>query len=113
VPSRFYKTVDGELKTVPDDEAWRINPGHVRQGYTPDELGNLLRIAGFGKVEVVPASGRPIAKAYRLFERTEHSRLARVAVMPVLDHWIRQDLKSVPEHGNTLWAIASSFEKPS
>ena len=51
--------------SVPDEEAWRINPGHVRQGYSPDELRSKLQQAGFEVKAVQMAQGHPITYAHR------------------------------------------------
>lgn len=110
VPNRSFLDVDNILRTVPDEQAWQINPGHVRAGYTPVELRSVLENAGFEVKEVRETQGRPIAKAHRLYNRFEHPAWARIIILPMIDHLIRQDRKRKWTHGNTVWAHA---RKPS
>lgn len=104
VPSRHYQDVDGSMHTVEDELAWKINPGHVRNGYTEEELTNLLSSAGFKSIEVIPTQRRPIAKAHNYYRMVEKIPPLRIAVLPLMDFLIRQDLTLNSGHGNTLWA---------
>jgi ubiquinone/menaquinone biosynthesis C-methylase UbiE len=52
VPRDMWTHVNGRQERVPDDEAWRINPGHVRMGYSPEGLSELARSVGFDVVNV-------------------------------------------------------------
>ena len=106
VPNRHYQEADGTMHSVPDSEAWRINPGHVRSGYTPDELRAVIKRAGFEVLEIQPTQGRPIARAHRLYRRAERFLPARVAILPLIDRLTRHDLRHPPAHGNTVWAWA-------
>ena len=106
VPSRTYQRVSGEKVTVPDEEAWRINPGHVRNGYDPDEMRRKLESAGFIVVELKQTQGRPIARIRDLYQRIEHFLPFRFLLLPLIDRAIQQDMRHPPAHGNTLWALA-------
>ncbi len=106
VPSRFFQDIDGSMHTVADEDAWRINPGHVRNGYTKDELHALLCGANLSVQEIAPTQGPPIAHAHRIYRRVEGVLPLRVIVLPWIDRLIREDLRTQPDHGNTLWALA-------
>jgi len=106
VPHRTYKETDGRLISVPDEEAWQINPGHVRQGYAPEYLRAKLVSVGFDVKETQMTQSRPIAHAHRLYNRVEKILPLRIAILPMIDYLIRQDIRQVPEHGNTVWAWA-------
>lgn len=105
VPSRYYMETDGRLHTVPDEEAWKINPGHVRNGYTPDEMFRLLQAAGLSHLDVVPTQGRPIAYANRLARRVERFAPLKLAILPIVDLLTLLDMRGQPSHGNTIWGI--------
>ena len=62
--------------------------------------------AGFDVIEVRQTQGRPIAKAFRLYERMERPKVARLLILPLIDRLIRQDRKRQWTHGNTVWAHA-------
>ena len=106
VPNRWYMETDGRLLTVPDEEAWRINPGHVRAGYTRDELSSVLSAAGFQIRCLEESQGRPIAFAHRWYARIEKVMPLRVAILPVIDLLTWLDMRKTPAHGNTVWALA-------
>jgi len=106
VPNRYYRDTDGTIHTVSDEDAWRINPGHVRNGYTAEELRDVMVKSGLEVNELIPSQGNPIARAHALYRKFEKVMPMRVAILPWIDRLIRMDLKSTPEHGNTLWAIS-------
>ena len=106
VPSRYIQQLNGDLVTVPDDEAWKINPGHVRNGYTPDEMKSKLQGAGFEVKKIEPTQSRPMQRAHRLYARCEKILPLRILILPLIDAWINADLNKTPAHGNTLWAWA-------
>jgi hypothetical protein len=106
VPNRYFLDLKNQMQTVPDDEAWRINPGHVRNGYTSDELRDVLERAGLDVLEVRQTQGRPIAKAHRLYNRFERPSVARIMILPLIDRLTREDQKREWTHGNTVWALA-------
>lgn len=106
VPHRTFQETDGRMISVPDAEAWKINPGHVRQGYTPKDLSAKLTSVGFDVKATQMTQGRPIAHAHRLYARVEKVLPLRIAILPIIDYLIRQDMSQTPEHGNTVWAWA-------
>lgn len=106
VPSRWIMQMNGELETVPDDEAWKINPGHVRNGYTPDELRSKIENAGFEVKKIELTQSKPMQRAHLLYARCEKILPLRILILPLLDAWINVDMKTTPTHGNTLWAWA-------
>lgn len=106
VPHRYFEDVDGVTRTVPDNEAYRINPGHVRTGYTPDELRVTLESAGFAGVETRETQGRWVARGHRLHAQAARFGPLRLLALPLMDHYIRMDRRGTPKHGNTVWALA-------
>jgi len=106
VPNRTYQGTDGQMVSVPDEEAWRSNPGHVRQGYAPGAMAAKLAGVGFGDVEVLQTQARPIAHAHRIFARFQGFLPMRIVILPLIDFLIWLDMKKQPEHGNTIWTWA-------
>jgi len=109
VPNRHIMQLSGQLVTVPDEEAWRINPGHVRNGYAPEELSHKLEGAGFRIKQIEQTQSRPMAHAHNLYRKGEKVLPLRVLILPIIDTLIRMDMSKKPVHGNTVWALA---EKP-
>ena len=105
VPSRTFVDTDGSIKVVSDEEAWRVNPGHVRNGYTAGELHDKLLSAGFRNVRCKRVSGWHIARAHQIHVRNQ-SPLRRLLILPLLDfhHW--RDARSEQPNGNTIWCWA-------
>ena len=106
VPNRYFLETDGRLVTAPDCDAWKINPGHVRQGYTSSELECLLTEAGLKVERTVETQGRPIAYAHHLYARIESSLLLRLLILPIVDLLTLWDYRRGESHGNTVWCIA-------
>ena len=52
VPRDQWTTRQGVIHHVADEDAWRINSGHVRMGYSPDRIRQLLEGAGLHVVDV-------------------------------------------------------------
>lgn len=107
VPNVSFLETNGELIQVPDAEAWKINPGHVRQGYAPEELRKKLGQAGFKVEEIRLTQGHPVTYAHRLYARVEKIFPLRIGILPILDVLIWLDHRFKPKHGNTVWALAS------
>ncbi|HEY3999935.1 MAG TPA: methyltransferase domain-containing protein, partial [Candidatus Xenobia bacterium] len=106
VPNRHYLDTDRVLRTVPDEAAWKVNPGHVRAGYTPDELSDVLTRAGYRVDTVQATQGLPIAWAHRLHLWAEKRLPLRLLILPLIDVLTFIDRCRPPAHGNTLWALA-------
>jgi 2-polyprenyl-3-methyl-5-hydroxy-6-metoxy-1,4-benzoquinol methylase len=106
VPNRSYMETDGRIITVPDAEAWKVNPGHVRQGYAPGELAAKLTEAGFEVLEINQTQGPPISYAYKLHNRLQRVLLLRILILPIIDLLTWIDRRQTPRHGNTVWAWA-------
>ncbi len=106
VPNRYYMETDGRLVTVPDSDAWKVNPGHVRPGYTSEELQQLLTEAGLTVEKTVETQGRPISYAHRLYATVERSLLMRLLILPIIDLLTLWDERRSESHGNTVWCLA-------
>lgn len=106
VPRDQWRTWFGVVHRVPDSEAWRINSGHVRQGYDPDGLRQLLTAAGLVVVETQTWVGRWGVLAHTVYERLEHPLFLRLLSVPVTDICARLDRGSAPGEGNTVFARA-------
>jgi 2-polyprenyl-3-methyl-5-hydroxy-6-metoxy-1,4-benzoquinol methylase len=106
VPNRTYLETDGRLITVPDAEAWQINPGHVRQGYAPTELAAKLAQTCFRVCAIQQVHGRAIAYAFKLHAWVARLPPLRLLILPVVDWLTWLDLQQIPAHGNTVWAWA-------
>ena len=106
VPNRFFMETDGKLITIPDEEAWKINLGHVRQGYTPDELCSKLQLGGFHIRSILETQGNPATYAFRLAAKVKKLLPLRVLVLPFIDFFAWLDRVNPPTHGNTIWAWA-------
>jgi len=109
VPNRHIMQLSGQLVTVPDEEAWRINPGHVRNGYALEELSSKLESVGFHVKQIEQTQSRPMAYAHSIYRKAEGMLPMRVLILPVINILIRLDMHKKPVHGNTVWALA---EKP-
>ena len=106
VPNRYFMRLSGELATVPDEDAWKINPGHVRNGYAPEELRGKLEQGGFDVKEIEPTQSHPLTIAHRITEKFETWWPLRLLMIPLLDCLIWLDMRKAPTHGNTVWAWA-------
>jgi SAM-dependent methyltransferase len=107
VPNRFFKHSDGRVETVADEDAWKINPGHVRHGYTPMELGTLLHAANLRVDLIEQTQGTPVALAHRLYAFVERWLPLRVLILPLVDLLTWRDRRRSDSHGNTVWALAT------
>ncbi len=106
VPNRSFMETNGKLVTIPDDEAWKVNPGHVRNGYSPDELKEKLERAGFSVQKIQQTQGHAATWAFRIYATIEKYLPLRMAILPIVDILAWIDAKKSPVHGNTVWAWA-------
>jgi 2-polyprenyl-3-methyl-5-hydroxy-6-metoxy-1,4-benzoquinol methylase len=85
VPSGYWRSHDGTVVVVPDDEAWKVHSGHVRSGYTPERMSKLLTDAGFEVVDAQRWIGKYGAYAHHFYSRFEHPVFMRALTVPVTD----------------------------
>ena len=111
VPNKTYQTITGERHEVPDEEAYRINAGHVRQGYFPDTMRDLLTQGGFVVEDVFTAHGPMSDVAHRIYYQFENPAVLRFATMPLVDICSAIDRTMKRPFGNTVFAVARKQEK--
>ena len=110
VPNLWYQRLGGSMHTCPPDEAWQINPGHVRNGYTPEQLGQLLQSASAEHVESHPRHGRWSDLAHSVYRWLERPAFLRLLAVPLVDTIWMLDRLMPSAHCNTVFGIA---RKPS
>lgn len=103
VPRDQWTHLDGRIEVVPDDEAWKINPGHVRHGYSPERLRQLLTGAGFTIDEEDLWLRRYSVCAFRAYERLEHPAALRLLSIPVTEVCGHLDRRRPRSEGNSVW----------
>jgi len=106
VPRDRWTTWSGTVQRVPDDEAWRINAGHVRQGYSPESLRELLVSAGLHVEQTETWVGRWGVLAHAVYRRLERPVPLRLLSIPVTDVCARLDRRRPRPEGNTVFACA-------
>jgi SAM-dependent methyltransferase len=106
VPRNRWKTWHGEIKVVPDHEAWKINPGHVRMGYSPSQLRSLLASGGLEVNDVQTWLGRWGVLAHEIYGRLEHPAPFRILSIPATVAAARIESRQPFEDGNTVFARA-------
>jgi SAM-dependent methyltransferase len=107
VPRNQWTTRSGVVHRVPNKEAWRINPGHVRQGYDPDALRRLLWSAGLDVDQIQLWVGRWGSLAHDVYSCLEHPAPLRLLSIPVTDICSRLDRRGTCTDGNTVFAHAT------
>jgi trans-aconitate methyltransferase len=85
VPRDQWTTRDGTVHRFADEDAWQINSGHVRMGYSPERMGELLAGAGLDVLDVQVWLGRWGTLAHEVYTRLEHPAPLRLLSMPVTD----------------------------
>ena len=98
----------GRVTRIPDEEAWRINAGHVRSGYSPERLHAIVEAAGFQVSEVDIWLRRWGAVAHEVYARLEHPRPLRALTLPVTDVCALLDRNRPAAEGNTVWLVAKA-----
>ena len=107
VPRDRWRTWGGEIKAVPDDQAWRINAGHVRQGYSPESLSTILARAGLDVVEVQTWLGPWGVLAHSFYARLERPTPLRLLTVPVTVLAAHIESRHATPDGNTVFARAT------
>lgn len=106
VPRDVWTHRDGRTERVPDSEAWRINAGHVRQGYSPEGLRDLVEGAGFEVRAVDTWLRRWGVRAHEVYQRFERPVALRLLTLPFTDAAAWLDRRRPPSEGNTVWLWA-------
>jgi SAM-dependent methyltransferase len=106
VPRDRWTTWSGTVQRVPGEEAWRINPGHVRMGYSPESMRDLLAGAGLDVEQTETWLGRWGVLAHAVYTRLEHPTVLRLLSIPVTDMCAFLDARHPRPAGNTVFARA-------
>jgi SAM-dependent methyltransferase len=106
VPRNVWTHRDGRQERVPDDEAWRINPGHVRMGYSPEQLQGLVESEGLEVADVRIWLRRWGVVAHEAYARVERFKMLRLLTLPVTDLAAVLDRRRPAEEGNTVFLLA-------
>lgn len=106
VPRDRWKTRSGQVHHVADEDAWQINPGHVRMGYSPERMHALLEGAGFEVRDVQTWVGRWGTLAHEVYHRLESPTVLRALSIPVSDACAWLDVRAGTPDGNTVYAHA-------
>lgn len=106
VPRDRWTTWSGLVHRIPDEEAWRINPGHVRQGYSPASLRELLTGAGLRVQATDTWVGRWGVLAHDVYRRLEHPAPLRLLSIPMTELCALLDARASRPEGNTVFAHA-------
>lgn len=106
VPRDVWTHVDGRREVVPDEEAHRINPGHVRMGYSPEHLSSLLSDAGFDVVDTQIWLRRWSVCAFALYGRVEPLVPLRLVTIPFTDAAVVLDRRRPSDEGNSVFVRA-------
>ncbi|MCW2496004.1 class I SAM-dependent methyltransferase [Jatrophihabitans sp.] len=106
VPRDRWLERSGTVHQVPDADAWQINPGHVRQGYSPQSMRTLLEGAGLEVLDLQTWVGHAGTFAHEFYARVEHPVPLRALSLPVTDWCARLDRRRGGLLGNTVYAQA-------
>lgn len=106
VPANPYTDRKGVEHWVADEDAWRINAGHVRHGYRPDDLRQRVEAAGFEVVALERWNRHWSTWAHDIYARLEHPAILRLVSLPLTDALAALDRRRPPTEGNTLWLVA-------
>jgi SAM-dependent methyltransferase len=107
VPRDLWIDAHGREERVPDDEAWKINAGHVRMGYSPDGLAELLRGAGFETAPPLVWLQRWSVRAFWLYFKVEPVVPLRLLTIPFTDVAARLDERRPQDEGNSVFIVGT------
>jgi hypothetical protein len=107
VPRNRWRTWSGQEKIVPDEEAWKVNPGHVRTGYSPESIVTLLQSVGLRIDDVQTWLGRWGVLAHSVYERLERPRPLRLLSIPITLAAARLESRGPTPDGNTVFVRAT------
>jgi SAM-dependent methyltransferase len=106
VPANPIVDANNRPRWVTDEDAWRINAGHVRHGYSPGLLRTRVERAGFRVLSCERWTRRYGQLAFRVYEHLERPRPLRLATLPVTDALAALDRSRPEEEGRTVWLVA-------
>ncbi|MBW3651510.1 MAG: class I SAM-dependent methyltransferase [Actinobacteria bacterium] len=106
VPTNPYTDHKGRRHWIADDDAWKINAGHVRHGYEPDDLRQRVESAGFEVIAVDRWNRHWSTWAHDIYARLENPAVLRLLTVPVTDVLAALDRRRPTTEGNTLWMVA-------
>ena len=106
VPRDVWTRRDGTQDRVADEDAWQINAGHVRQGYSPEALTDLVESAGFVVLDTNTWLRRWGVLAHDTYSRLERFVPLRLLTLPVTDLAAVLDRRRPPAEGNSVWLHA-------
>lgn len=106
VPRDQWTSSDGSVVRVPDLDAWQVNAGHVRTGYSPETLVRMVTGAGLEVVDTDLWVRRWGVRAFSVYDRFEHPSIARFLTLPFTDIASVLDRRRPSDEGNTVWLRA-------
>jgi SAM-dependent methyltransferase len=106
VPRDRWTTWRGVVHRVADRDAWKINAGHVRQGYSPESMRALLSAAHLHVDVVETWVGRWGVLAHSVYGALERPTALRLLSIPVTEICARLDARRPRPDGNTVFARA-------
>jgi SAM-dependent methyltransferase len=107
VPRDQWMDARGHVQVVPDEEAWRINSGHVRMGYSQASLTALVEGAGLEVQTTELWLRRWGVRAHSVYARVERLVPLRLLTIPFTDIAARLDRRRPSAEGNTVWLVAT------
>jgi trans-aconitate methyltransferase len=106
VPRDRWRTLGGTVNRVADEDAWQINAGHVRAGYSPESMRSLLTSAGLRVEQLETWLGPWEVIAFSAYTRLEHPTALRLLSIPVTDACAYLDARKPRPAGNSVFARA-------
>lgn len=107
VPRDVWTHTDGRQERVPDSEAWRINEGHVRMGYSPERLRSMVESAGCIVADEQVWLRRWGVRAHGFYARVERLMPLRLVTVPFTDLAAVLDRRRPESESNTVFLRAT------